>query len=102
MAGGAPATGPSADRPGTADRRRLALVLAGPRLAVRAGEVVDVWATSDAGIGADLGSTTRRVAHGAVVLRAGERTVVVSVSRAEETATASAAASATITLTASA
>ena len=85
-------------------RRRVALVLAGPRLPVRPGEAVDVWATSDPGTaigaGTDLGTTTRRVAQGAVVLRSGQRTVVVAVSPTEERATAAAAATATITLTA--
>ena len=84
----------------TSGRRRVALVLTGPRLPVARGEVVDVWASTDAGAGTDAGVATRRVARSAVVVRAGEQRVVVAVAPSEEPAVANAAATSTVTLTA--
>ncbi|MCU1369288.1 MAG: Flp pilus assembly protein RcpC/CpaB, partial [Ilumatobacteraceae bacterium] len=67
-------------------------------LPVRAGDRVDVWATGDPSTSTDGRAATHRVASGARVAAASDRSVVLEVTPGQVEAVAAAAATATITL----
>lgn len=82
---------------GRGRRRTVALRAGDAPLPVREGDRVDVWATVDASLARGK-PTTRRIATGAVVAAAGDRTVVVAVEPDEVAEVARAASLATVTL----
>jgi Flp pilus assembly protein CpaB len=82
----------------TTERRTVAVPVPEARLPVEAGDRVEVWATSDPAAVADGDRATRRVATGARVASASDRTVVLEVRPSQVEALADAAASATLTL----
>jgi hypothetical protein len=86
------------DDPATG-RQRVALPLAAAHLRLKRGDVVDVWATYDPSLTGG-GVATRRVAVGAIVTSAGERSADVAVRRDDVADVARAAATSTITVVA--
>jgi hypothetical protein len=82
---------------GRGRRRTVALRAGDAPLPVREGDRVDVWATVDPSLAGDK-PATRRIAVGAVVTAASDRTVVVAVEPGEVAQVARAATLATVTL----
>lgn len=83
---------------GRRERRTVAVPLGDARLPVREGDRVDVWATGDPATATDGRAAARRVASGARVASASDRSVVLEVDPAQVERLAAAAATATITL----